>query len=57
MKTVCITVEGGIVQHVEAPKGVSVVVRDYDVEECDSEFLQRDKDGDDFFEFIWTHEE
>ena len=31
-KIVRITVEGGVVQHVEVPKGVKVVVRDYDVD-------------------------
>ncbi len=57
MKTVRIIVEGGFVQQVETPKGVSVVLQDYDVEGCDSEFLQRDHDGDEFVELIWTHEE
>jgi hypothetical protein len=51
-KIVRITVEGGVVQHVEVPKGVQVVVRDYDVDGVE-ESLERDDNGDPFIESIW----
>lgn len=57
MKTVRITVEGGVVQHVEVPEGVSVVVRDYDVDGLPPEAFRRDEHGDDYIESIWNHEE
>ena len=39
MKIIEITISGGAVQHVEFPRGVKVIVRDYDVD--------RDWDGPD----------
>ena len=56
MKTVTITVEGGVVQNVEVPEGVTVIVRDYDVESIESDLLQQDESGDNYIESIWTHE-
>ena len=56
MKTVRVTVEGGVVQHVEVPKGVQVIVKDYDVEGCDEAELEKDESGDNYFEAIWEHE-
>ena len=56
MKTVKITVEGGVVQHVEVPDGVTVIVRDYDVEGVEPELLQQDRGGDNYTEAIWTPE-
>jgi len=56
MKTVTITVEGGVVQNVEVPEGVTVIVRDYDVESIESDLLQQDRGGDDYIESIWTSE-
>lgn len=47
-----ITVEGGVVQHVECQQGVQVVVRDYDVEGQD-EGLQQDENGDCYLESVW----
>lgn len=55
--TVRITVEGGVVQHVEFPPGVTVVVRDYDVDSCDMDDLERDENGDRYFEQTWQCEE
>ena len=43
MKTVIITVEGGVVQNVEVPEGVTVIVRDYDVDGTESDLLQQDR--------------
>ena len=51
-KIVHITVEGGVIQHVECPEGVQVVVRDYDTEGIE-EGLQRDDNGDLFTESVW----
>ena len=46
--TVRITVSGGVVQHVEAPPGIHVVVRDYDVDErdCEGIDIRRDENND-----------
>ncbi len=56
MKTVRVTVEGGVVQHIEVPKGVRVIVKDYDVEGCDESQLEHDENGDNYFEAIWEQE-
>jgi hypothetical protein len=50
---VFVTVEGGVVQHVEAPEGVKVVVRDYDSEGSDADRLSVDEDGNEFVESVW----
>jgi hypothetical protein len=52
-KVVFVTVEGGVVQHVEAPEGVKVVVRDYDSEGSDADRLSVDEDGNEFVESVW----
>lgn len=56
MKIVRVTVEGGVIQWVEVPKGVTVIVHDYDVDGCDDEGLQLDDNGDRFMESTWEHE-
>ena len=56
MKTVKITVQGGVVQHVEVPEGVTVIVRDYDVDGTETDLLQQDENGDNYIEAIWTPE-
>lgn len=55
MKTVRITVEGGVIQYVDCPRGVRVVVRDYDVDGAEEENLQQDENGDDYVEGVWDH--
>jgi hypothetical protein len=52
-KIVRITMEGGVIQDIEVPKGMRVVVRDYDTEGVETERLQRDEDGNEFIEAIW----
>ena len=47
-----ITVEGGVIQHVECPTGVQVVVRDYDIDGSETD-LAEDENGDKFIEGIW----
>ncbi len=56
MKMVKVTVEGGVVQYVEVPEGVTVVVRDYDVDGSEDEGLQQDDNGDKFIEAIWENQ-
>lgn len=51
-----VTIEGGGVQHIEVPKGVSVVVPDYDTEGVESDLLDQDDQGDHYIESIWTPE-
>lgn len=55
-KLVVVTVEGGVVQHVEAPAGVKVVVRDYDCEGADADLVAEDEDGSEFVESVWGGE-
>lgn len=55
MRIVTVTVEGGVVQHVEVPDGVQVIVKDYDVEGCDEADLEQDESGDHYFEANWEH--
>ena len=50
--TVTVTVEGGVVQHVEVPTGVRVVVKDYDVDGSESD-LAEDESGDEYVEHVW----
>jgi hypothetical protein len=54
MKTnVTIRIEGGVVQEVDCPSGVHVVVRDYDVDGSETD-LAEDESGDEFIETIWS---
>ena len=55
-KTVRVIVSGGVVQHVEVPAGVTVIIRDYDVDGVESDLLQQDRGGDNYVETIWTPE-
>jgi hypothetical protein len=43
-QTVKITVEGGVVQEVETPANVDVLIYDYDVD-SDDEFVEKDENG------------
>ena len=51
-KTVHVTVEGGVIQDVECPSGVQVLIRDYDVDGSESD-LAEDDSGDEFIESVW----
>lgn len=57
MRIVRVTVEGGVVQHVEVPEGVQVIVQDYDVDRTEADQLTQDEHGDAYIESIWEHEE
>jgi hypothetical protein len=51
-KIVQITVEGGVIQDVECPSGVQVLVRDYDVDGTEID-LAEDETGDEYIESVW----
>ena len=53
IKTVKIVVEGGVVQKVDCPKGVQVIVHDYDVDGVPEDELTQDDQGDECIETIW----
>lgn len=52
IRIVNITVEGGVIQNVECPDGVQVVVRDYDVSGSE-ENLKTDDNDDAYVESVW----
>ena len=51
-KTVHVTVEGGVIQNVDCPSGIQVLVRDYDVDGTEID-LAEDDSGDEFIESVW----
>lgn len=51
-KTVHVTVEGGVIQTIDCPSGIQVVVRDYDVDGSESD-LAEDDSGDEYLESTW----
>ncbi len=54
---ILIVIEGGLVQEVYGiPPDVVVRVKDYDIEGYDEAQLQKDRDGQSYFESVWTHE-
>jgi hypothetical protein len=48
-----VIIEGGVIQDIQVPPGVRVIVRDYDTNSEASERLKRDDEGDDYIETIW----
>lgn len=57
-KEILIIVEGGVIQEIcGIPPDVVVRVKDYDVDGCDPARLKQDRDGERFFEGVWTHED
>lgn len=52
MLTVKVIVSGGVIQHVEVPKGVEVIVHDYDVDGCEINPLQ-DEHGYSYIKSTW----
>lgn len=51
-----VTIEGGVIQGIEVPEGVEVVVYDYDAEGFESDRLQQDDKGEDCSISVWRHE-
>ena len=54
MKTVIISVVGGVVSLVHKPKDVKLVVKDYDVEGIDREDLLIDDEGEEYVRIEFT---
>ena len=54
-KVVKIIVRGGVIQDVQVPEGVQVVVHDYDTDGTEPERLSRDENGDACVVNIWEH--
>jgi hypothetical protein len=52
-KKVLVFLEGGVVHDIQAPKGVTVIVRDYDVEGVEPERIQQDSSGQEFVGSVW----
>ena len=52
-QVVHITVEGGVIQHVECPQGVNTIVRDYDTDGIEDAKLSSDEEGNKYIETIW----
>lgn len=52
-KVVEVMLEGGLITDIKLPKGVKVIVHDYDIEGSDDERITQDKDGRDCFETVW----
>jgi len=38
-------IDGGVIESYNIPKGVKVIVRDYDIEGVDPSVLEKDKEG------------
>jgi hypothetical protein len=52
MKIVRVTVEGGVIQDIDCPEGVRVIVKDYDTDGSEEAVKQDDK-GDNYIESVW----
>lgn len=52
IKTVLVTVEGGVISNMIIPDGVEVVVHDYDVDGSETN-LYEDVDGGQYTEAVW----
>lgn len=52
---IVIDVEGGLIQHIDMPNGVRVIVHDYDVEWVDEAWTELDEDGDEYIESVWEN--
>ncbi len=53
LQIVRITMEGGVIQDMEVPCGIQVIVHDYDVEGVEVAELQTDENGDVYIEGNW----
>lgn len=53
-KQIILRVDGGIVDPIQIPDGIEVIVRDYDmVNTIDNEMVQTDNEGKDFVEIVF----
>jgi hypothetical protein len=55
MKTVKITLEGGVIQDIDVPSGVKVVVYDFDTDGVPEEDLRRAPSGEMCVQTTWWH--
>lgn len=54
MKQVIVKVENGIVDPVNIPNGIELVIHDYDmIDTIDNELIQTDENGKDFIEIVF----
>ena len=53
MRIINITLQGGVIQDVQCPEGVQVVVRDYDTDGVPNDQLRQDDNGDQYVESTW----
>jgi hypothetical protein len=53
MQTVYVFIEGGVIHDMRVPTGITVIVRDFDVEGVEPERVQQDADGQEFVESVW----
>ena len=57
-KQIILRVDGGIVDPINIPEGIEVVIRDYDmVQTINNELIQKDEDGNEFVEIIFEENE
>jgi hypothetical protein len=57
-KQIILKVDGGIVDPINIPEGIEVVIRDYDmVQTIENELIQKDEDGNEFVEIIFEENE
>ena len=55
---ILVIVEGGVIQEIYGiPSDVVVRVKDYDVDPRDDPDYPRDRDGEPYFEAVWTVED
>lgn len=58
MKQVILKVDGGIVDPITIPKGIEVVIRDYDmVDTVTNELIQSDDSGKEYIEIVFEETE
>lgn len=54
-RTATVTIKGGVVQDVDCPPDVQVVIQDYDVEGFDQADLAEDDKGGRYLKMTWGH--
>ena len=52
-KVVQITIQGGVIQDIDCPKGVQAIVRDFDTDGVEPSPLSRNESGDEYVESVW----
>ena len=52
-KAVQITFQGGVIQDIDCPEGVQVIVRDFDTDGVEPSSLGRNESGEEYVESIW----